>query len=203
MHMGMVGQGRPPGMQHQREADVGSQMFGITGDDPQGLGGSPEQDVIDHGFVLVGDIADRGRQREDQVVVLHRQQVVLACLQPAPGGGALALGAVPVAAGVVGDLELCAVLAAQHMAAQFRAAAAFDGGHDLELAQAQVPGLRFTPCSTLDTEDIRDLQRVGHEPGRAINKSWEEFSHSLVTNSTFAGVYPTPQKQKLTSAEEI
>ena len=53
------------------------------------------------------------------------------------------------------------------MAAQFRTAAAFDGGHDLELPKTQVAGLRLTPRRTLGPEDIRNLQRVGHGPAQA------------------------------------
>ena len=106
-------------------------------------------------------------QGEDQVVVIYRQEVLLAGFKPAPGGRALALGAVPVAAGVVGDLELRALLAAQYMAAQFSTAAAFYGGHDLELPEAQVSGMCFTPRSTLGPEDIRDFQRAGHSPAQA------------------------------------
>ena len=57
--------------------------------------------------------------------------------------------------------------AAQHMAAQLCTAAAFDGGHDLELAQAQMAGMCFTPCGTLGTEDVRHLDRAGHPPGQS------------------------------------
>jgi hypothetical protein len=44
----------------------------------------------------------------------------------------------PVSAGVVGDLDMVAGLALQHMTAQRLTAAAFDGRHDLELAEAEV-----------------------------------------------------------------
>ena len=77
----------------------------------------------------------------------------------------------PVAAGVVGDLQLRAVLTAQHMATQFGTATTFDGGHDLELAQAQMTDLCLTPCGTLSEEDIRDLQRAGHGPAQAGGSS--------------------------------
>jgi hypothetical protein len=44
------------------------------------------------------------------------------------------------------------------MAAECRAAAAFDGRHDLELAETEVPGLSATPRRPVGAEDIRDLQ---------------------------------------------
>ena len=43
----MVTQGLTPTVQHRNEADPGTEMSGIGGDDPQGLGGGPEQDAID------------------------------------------------------------------------------------------------------------------------------------------------------------
>ena len=48
--------------------------------------------------------------------------------------------------------------ALQYMAAQRRAAAAFDGRHDLELTETEVSGLRVTPVRPVGAEDIRDLQ---------------------------------------------
>ena len=87
----------------------------------QRLGGHVEQQAVERGLVLVRDVGDRRRQREDHVVVLHRQQIGLARIEPALGRAALALRAVPVAAGVVGDLVGAAAVAAQDVATQRRA----------------------------------------------------------------------------------
>ena len=57
------------------------------------------------------------------------------------------------------------------MTAQFSAAAAFNGGHDLELTKTQMASVRLTPCSTLGAEDIRDLQRTGHGPAQSGGSS--------------------------------
>src|SRR5438034_10075072 len=64
----------------------------------------------------------------------------------------------PVAARVVADLIGAASLAAQDVSTQRRAAALFDGRHDLELTQAQVAALRGSPSGTVRTEDVGDLQ---------------------------------------------
>ncbi len=101
-------------MEHGGYADARAQVLGIGGDGDQRLGGGLEQEAIDHGLVLIGDVGDRGRQGEDDVVVGHRQQLGLARGEPVLGRRALALGAVPVAAGIVGDLDVVAVLAARH-----------------------------------------------------------------------------------------
>ena len=50
----------------------------------------------------------------------------------------------------------------QHMSSQRRAAALFDGRHDLELPQTQVGLLSLPPGRTVGAKDVRDLQRGTH-----------------------------------------
>src|SRR5689334_25037861 len=66
----------------------------------------------------------------------------------------------PVAAGVVGDGRVRAgvVLTARDMAAERRRAAALDRAHHLQLVEADVSAVGFTPSGTVVAEDIRDLQ---------------------------------------------
>ena len=56
-------------MEHGGDADSGAEMLWIGGDGDQRLGGCLEQDVVDHGLVLIGDVGDCRRQREDDVEV--------------------------------------------------------------------------------------------------------------------------------------
>jgi len=65
-----------------------------------------------------------------------------------------------VAAGVVGDGHVRAgvVLAARDMAAERHRAAALDRAHHLQLVEADVSAVGFTPSGTVVAEDIRDLQ---------------------------------------------
>lgn len=67
---------------------------------------------------MEGDVGDLDRQREDNVEVADRQQVGLALGKPCPRRGTLALRTVPVAAGVVGDPPLAAVLASLDVTAK-------------------------------------------------------------------------------------
>ena len=83
VHVRMVRQRRAPGVQDQGHADLRTQMLGIGGDGAQRLGGDIEQQAVDHGLVVIGDGADRRRQGEHHVVVVHRQQFGLAGLEPA------------------------------------------------------------------------------------------------------------------------
>ena len=78
---------------------------------------------------------------EHDVEVADRQQVGLARCQPVPRGRPLALRAVAVAAAVVGDAAVAAVLAALDVPAEGGSAAGLDCRHDLELAKADVPDM--------------------------------------------------------------
>jgi hypothetical protein len=115
-------------------------MSGVGRNRAQGLGSRLEQDTVDHRLVVIGEVADRCWQGEDQVIVLDRQEVCLAGFKPAPGRTGLTLRTMPVPTRVVGDLGVVAGLALQHMTAQRRAATLFDSRHDLELAETEVAG---------------------------------------------------------------
>src|SRR5712691_12618880 len=92
------------------------------------------------------------------MVVVQRQQVGLPGFEPALCGARLALRAMPVAAGVVGDLDLITGLATQYVSPQGRAAALFDGRHHLELTETQMTVLCLPPSRPVGAEDVRDLQ---------------------------------------------
>ena len=69
----------------------------------------------------------------------------------------LAFWAVPIAAGVVGDRRIGAVLTARDMAAEGCGAAALDRRHHLELAEAHMAGIGLTPSRPIVAENVRDL----------------------------------------------
>ena len=158
MDMRMVGHGRAPGVEHGGQADARAQMLRIGGDGLQRLGGGLEQEVVDHGLVLEGDGGDLPWQGEDDVIVGDRQQAGLPLGEPGLGRLALALGAVAVAAGVVGDRQMGAVVAARDMAAHLGGAAGFDGRHDLELIKAQASGVGGAEGLAMGAQDVGHLQ---------------------------------------------
>ena len=102
---------RSPGVEHGGDADPCTQMARIGSDRQHRLGRRLEQQVIDRGLVVERDVGEFGGNAEHDVEVSDRQQVSLALGQPGARGGALALGAVPVAAAVIGDAPMAAVLA--------------------------------------------------------------------------------------------
>ena len=65
----------------------------------------------------------------------------------------------PHKAGIVGDAQVGALLAAFDMTAQRRRSAALDRRHDLELAEAYMAGMRRTPSRPAAAEDVRHLDR--------------------------------------------
>jgi len=101
--------------------------WGSGGDGEQCLGRDREQQIVDHRLVLIGDVGDPAGQTEHHMKVRHWQQLGLALGQPLLGGGPLALRAMPVAAGVVGDDRVGALLATLDMSPERCCAAALDG----------------------------------------------------------------------------
>src|SRR5712691_8130620 len=93
----------------------------------------------------------------------NREQFGLARRHPLARCRALALRAVPVAAAVVGDRGVGAVLATRDVSSDGRRAAALDRAHHLELEQADVTAVGKTPRGPVVAEDVRDLQNgTGH-----------------------------------------
>jgi hypothetical protein len=74
---------------------------------------------------------------------------------------------VPVAAAVIGDPPMPAVLAGFNMAAHGSGAAGLDRRHHLELGKAQMPGMGSPISRPCKTEDIGDLKVRPHRLSRA------------------------------------
>ena len=159
MGVRMVDQWRSPGVEHGGEPDARAEVLGVGRDRHQGLGGDFQQQVIDDRLVLIGDVGDRPRQGEDDMEIGHGQEIGLAVGQPLFGSNGLALGAVPITAGVVGDAQMRAILAAFDMTAQRRRSATLDRRHDLQLAEAHMAGMGRTPSQPTVAEDVRHLDR--------------------------------------------
>ena len=115
----MIVQVLTPAVQHRDEADFGTKMLGIGSNPAQRLSRRFEQDRVDQGLVLKGDRRDLRRQREDDVEIGNRQEFALPRGKPFPAGLSLALRAMPIAAGIVGDADRPAGLATFNMAAEF------------------------------------------------------------------------------------
>ena len=159
-----MGERRTPGVQHGGEADACAQVLGIGGDCGQRVGCGPEQQVIDEGLVLERDGADRSRQSEDDVIIGDRQKLRLALFEPLPRRCGLTLRAMPVAAGIVGDPFVRAVLAALDVPAESCRATGLDRRHDLQLGEAHATGVGLAPRRPVGAKDVGDLQGRPRHP---------------------------------------
>ena len=165
-------------MQDGGDADAGAEMPGVGGNGQHRLRCGAEQQVVDRGLVLQGHRGNLRRQREHDVEVAHGQQVGLALFQPGPRGGALALRAMPVAARVIGDPPMAAVHAGFDVAAERGGPAVLDGRHDLELGQAQMPGMGSPVAGPGAAEDIGDLERGAQRLSRQAQPVAERRSRA-------------------------
>jgi len=74
----MKGERRAPGVENGENADAGAEMLGVGCDRQHCLRCGFEQQIVDHGLVLIGDFGDLAWEAEHHVKVRHRQQLRLA-----------------------------------------------------------------------------------------------------------------------------
>ena len=118
-----------PGVQHRQHADFGPEVLRVGGHLEEGFRGGPHQQAVDRAGVVKCDRAEGAGEREHDVEVRCVEQVGGLGLQPSRGGRGLALGAMAVAARVIGDLLVPALRALQDVPTQGRRAA---GGQVVE-----------------------------------------------------------------------
>src|SRR6185503_14865472 len=90
--------------------------------------------------------------------------------EPLPRRRALALRAVSVAAAVVGDARVAAILACLDMTAEGCGAAGLDRRHHLQLVEAQMTGMGRAPGGAMAMEDVGDLQRRAAHPPPGVRR---------------------------------
>lgn len=152
-----MGQGLTPRMQNRKAADTCAQAARIGGERHHGGGGGPEQDRIDDGFVLEGDLGDRRRQCEDEVEIGSRQERGLAVRHPLRPRAALTLRAVTIAAGVAGDPGPAAVVAGFDIAAKRRRPACRDRAHHAPLDPPEMRGMGTRVILAVAAQNIGDF----------------------------------------------
>src|SRR5581483_9161321 len=105
------------------------------------------------------------RQRKHQVKVFHWQQLTAARLQPLGPRGGLTLGTMPIAAGVVPDLGLAAVIATTGVSAQLRRTAS--GQRFERLFNKAGDGARGQECLAVLADNVGDFYASGSCDGAA------------------------------------
>jgi len=123
-------------VQHADDAKVGVPAF--VGKGLQRLGGTAHEGGVDLGIAVLRQAVEVFGQGEDEVEVLDGQQLQLASFDPGGTLGGAAFGAMAVAAGVVADLHMPAVVALLDMAAEGGGAAGLDGVQGAALLEARM-----------------------------------------------------------------
>src|SRR6266581_6054377 len=139
--MGMMEQILAPGVKDGEKPDFGAEMFGIGGNRAQGFCRGAEENAVHHFLVLVCDGGNLFRHRKNDMEVSGIEKLGLAVLNPLCASKGLALGAVPIAAAVVGNALVTAaiVIAFFDVAAEGRCPARLDRTHDAALGGRQRP----------------------------------------------------------------
>src|SRR5215470_15159789 len=135
--MGMVQQILPPGVEDGEKSDLGAEMLGIASDGEQSFGRRTEQNAVDGSLVLQSQRRELFGQRKHDMEILHRKQFRLPLLEPLGTVQRLTLRTVAIAAGVVGDTFLLALIALFDVAAQRSRAAKFNGPQGTQMLQRQ------------------------------------------------------------------
>lgn len=114
----MVLQGLTPSMEDGGHTELSAEMLGGGRDGGECLGRAAEQNGIDDRLVLERNLSGRRRQGEGGVEVWHGKEFGLSLGKPLRARRALALRAMPIATGVVGDAGGTAVVALLDVAAK-------------------------------------------------------------------------------------
>src|ERR1700736_265324 len=126
-----------PGGQHGQEADLGTKVPEISRNRQQALRGGLEEHPVNPASILEGQGADLVRESKHHVEVFHGQELRRPLIKPLSAGGRLALGAMAVAARIVGDPAVAASVTLLDMPAQLRGAAASHMPEDTPLVRGE------------------------------------------------------------------
>jgi hypothetical protein len=189
MEMGMVMEGLAPGMEYRQEPDFGSEVAGVGRDLQERLGGRLEEETIEDPWVLEGYGCEKLRQGENDVEVGYGQEMRLLSLKPPGRLAALALGAVPIPTGVVGDLLFAAAVTLLDMATQDAGSALDHGPQDPGLVRGR--RVAFPVRGTVAADDLGDLQprSLAHPSGEGAFRSWSRSSGLTVAWSRWVDTW--------------
>src|SRR5271165_3300596 len=178
--VGMMLKVLSPGMEHAEEADVGSQALGIASQfEHRRRAGAVEQ-IVEPPLVLQEQSGEFMGQREHDVEVRHGQQLSRPRGQPLGARVPLALGTVPIAAGVERDGLMAAADALIAMTTLCRGAAADDGIEHLAMRPGKMRLLLLPKTVARSTDDVGHLEGG---PAHRFISLLERFTSSVPDTS--------------------
>jgi hypothetical protein len=151
-----------PRVQDRDDAGLGSEVMRVASELAQRVGRGAEQRGVDESGTPECQRVQPVRQGEDDVDVVHGEELRGLGLEPALLGEGLALRAVAVAARAPDRALLTAIDAGLAEAPERRGAAAFDGPQGGELFAGEPPGV--AKSITVNADEIRELQPAPPPP---------------------------------------
>jgi hypothetical protein len=164
MEVGRLVQGLAPGLQDAKKADLGASVLGITGNRLQRLGHGLKEQTIHQTRMLQGEGTELGGKGKDDMTVGHLQELTRASRKPGRLSAPLALGAVPIAAGVVADCLVATAIALGCVAPQAGGAARRDGLEDPPLRRRGYGAIAGQIVRPILADHLGDF-KVGAGPG--------------------------------------
>ena len=122
----MVVQRLPPGMQHREEPDLRPQMMRIVCHRQEGLSHGLKEEVIHYPRVLEREWAEERREGQHHMHLGNVEQLRCTGREPSGLRPAWTLGAMPIAPGVIGALQVTALLTLRRVSSQSRRPAESD-----------------------------------------------------------------------------
>jgi hypothetical protein len=156
VQVGMKAQLARPGVQDGGDAQQGATAVGIEPELQQGARRGEEEDLEEADPVAQGQGLALLGHGEDDMEVVDRQHALHALGNPLRLAQALALGTMPVAAGVVGGPRVTARIAHVEMPAKDGRPAGLDVAHGPALYRAECVALSISLA--VGAEDVRDLE---------------------------------------------
>jgi hypothetical protein len=147
-----------PTVQHGEEANLGAEMFWVGGNGAQGFRSGPKENVVHHFLVLISDGGNLFRESKDDMEILGVEELGLTILDPLGPCQGLAFWAMAVAAGVVGNALVLALIALFQVAAEGGGPTQFDGTHDAALGRGKRSCMLFTIGFAITTKHVSDFQ---------------------------------------------
>jgi hypothetical protein len=109
-------------MQHREKPDLRPQMVRIVCDGQERLGHGLKEEVVQHPWVLEREWAEGLREGKHHMDIGHVEQLRFAGREPGGLRPAGTLGAMPIATGVLGDLQVPTLLTLRRMPPEGRSA---------------------------------------------------------------------------------
>jgi hypothetical protein len=139
-------------------------VFGISSDLDQRFGAGVEQEFKENFLVLPDEWNQRVGHAENEVVIVSRQQLLLASCQPLIASVGLALRAMTIAAGVVRDGLMAATFALVAVSTERGGAAALDGSKHFQLGPRKELPTAIQESIACPADD------VSHLPGWPVHR---------------------------------